>query len=171
MSRGAADETAPALPGEPLEKHARNALLSGAVLLVLGIAAVGVGYPTEGALPVVVGLALTVFAIHSYGRLGPEDLPSEEEDGATRALASTRIARGALAIAVAGAVTWGTYAAHDGGERLLLFAVAGAWGISQVIQGRKLNQEGRRPPPPRAAAPRAKAKVEKRRRLDKSPPP
>lgn len=170
MSRGAADETAPALPGTLLEKHARNALLSGAVLLVLGIAAVGVGYPTEGGLPVVVGLALTIFAIHGYGRLGPEDLPSEEED-ATRALAGARISRGALAIAVAGAVTSGTYAAHDGGERLLLFAVAGAWGISQVIQGRKLNQDARRGPPPRAAAPRAKAKVEKRRRLDKSPPP
>jgi hypothetical protein len=100
----------PALDVPPQEDRARRALGWGAAILMLGLALVGVGQADAGTLPVLLGLAATIGAIHVYGRLGPPE-------------------------------TFG----HDGGD----------------------------PQTPGAApeARRRKAKVEKRRRMDKSPPP
>lgn len=57
----------------PLEKAPRRALLWGAGLLVLGLATVGVGREDEGAVLTLVGLVVTLFGIHKFGRLGPDD--------------------------------------------------------------------------------------------------
>ena len=148
-----------------LEQNARSALLGGAVLLIAGIAAVGVGYPTEGALPVVVGLALTILSIHFYGRLGPEEVAEGE---GTEALGRTLMWRGALVIGVSAAVTVGTYAASDAGERLFLLALPALWGAAEAWRGRNLLIQARRPPPKGG---KGQARVEKRRRLEKSAPP
>jgi hypothetical protein len=151
-----------------VEQNARSALLGGACTLVLGIGLVGVGATTLGALPVMVGLSLTVLSIHLYGRLGPDEPDStrgaegSESDLDERGeVAKSRILRGGLTLFVSVAVTSGSYAATDVGERVFVMAVPLVWGLAELVGGRNML----------AAVKRAQAKVEKRRRMDKSPAP
>ena len=120
----------PALDVPPQEDRARRALGWGAAILMLGLALVGVGQADAGTLPVLLGLAATIGAIHVYGRLGPPE-------------------------------TFG----HDGGDP----QTPGHDGGDPQTPG----HDGGDPQTPGAApeARRRKAKVEKRRRMDKSPPP
>jgi hypothetical protein len=191
MSSGRA-AGAPSIGSVGIEGNAKSALLAGAVLLALGLAAVGVGYPTEGALAVILGLGLTILAIHFYGRLGPDEEPvtkgpvtpgqpapnGDPADLETRrVLARSRLWRGGLTLAVSAAVTAGTYTVADAGERLLILAVPALWGAAQVFRGWKGSRSGQAPRPRAAKGPGAqapakpKARVEKRRRMDKSPAP
>jgi hypothetical protein len=64
----------------PIEQTPRRALLWGAGLLVLGLAAVGVGQADEGAPLALAGLLITIYGIHRFGRLGPEDPATERYD-------------------------------------------------------------------------------------------
>jgi len=144
-----------------VEQNARSALFGGACALALGLALVGVGATTLGALPVMVGLALTILSIHLYGRLGPDDEATTEDTDERREVAKGRILRGGLTLIVTVAVAFGTYAATDAGERVLVMAVPVIWGLAEIAGGRSLLAESKR----------RKAKVEKRRRMDKSPAP
>src|SRR5689334_20901041 len=65
--------TPPAPPAVSLEESARRTLAWGAGSLILGLAVVGAGSDDLGMLPVLAGLFLTIYGIHKYGRLGPED--------------------------------------------------------------------------------------------------
>jgi hypothetical protein len=148
-----------------VEQNARSALLGGACVLALGLGLVGVGATTLGALPVMVGLGLTILAIHLYGRLGPDDagsaMDAESDLDERREVARSRILRGGLTLIVSVAVAFGTYAATDAGERVLVMAAPVLWGVAEVVGGRNMLAARKRP----------KAKVEKRRRMDKSPAP
>jgi hypothetical protein len=155
--------------GSDVENNARSALLGSALVLVVGLLMVGVGRPTEGALAVVVGLGLTILSIHFYGRLGPDEAASEDRAAVLRDLGRARIWRGGLVIAVGAAATWGAPAGVDGTERTLLLAVAVVWGLVQIHRGRRMLAADASAPP--AAPRRRKPKVEKRRRMDKSPAP
>jgi hypothetical protein len=150
------------------EQNARKALLSSAILLVVGLALVGVGEKSLGAFPVIVGLFLAIFAIHIYGRLGPEEAVERAAvEGAAdpdelRTVAKSWIWQGGLAILAGVLVTAGSYsAAEASGGWYVVASGPVLWGTRQIFRGW-------------TAIPRAKktkAKVEKRRRMDKSPPP
>jgi hypothetical protein len=157
-------------PGE-VEENARVALLGSALVLVIGVLVVGVGHPNEGGLAVVVGLALTILSIHLYGRLGPDEGAGEERATTLRDLGRARIWRGVVAIVASAAATWGAPAGGDGTERTLLLAIAAVWGLVQIQRGRRLVAAGTVAPPAPPAPRHRTAKVEKRRRMDKSPPP
>lgn len=51
----------------------RQFLLAGAVAAALGIALAGIGRQTLGPLASLVGLALLIGGLHTYGRAGPEN--------------------------------------------------------------------------------------------------
>lgn len=51
----------------------RRFLLAGAIAAVLGIALAGIGRQTLGSLASVVGMALLIGGLHTYGRAGPEE--------------------------------------------------------------------------------------------------
>lgn len=57
------------------EKQARRALQTGAGLILLGIALVGTGPSEVGGVLVVLALIVLLYAIHSFGRLGPDERP------------------------------------------------------------------------------------------------
>ncbi|AUX45400.1 hypothetical protein SOCE26_068910 [Sorangium cellulosum] len=60
------------------ERLARRALGGGGLLLVAGLALVGVGPSDAGMALTVIALAALLYGIHSFGRLGPErDGPGE----------------------------------------------------------------------------------------------
>lgn len=50
----------------------RKFLLVGALFASLGIALAGVGRQTLGSLTSIVGMALLIGGLHTYGRAGPE---------------------------------------------------------------------------------------------------
>jgi hypothetical protein len=54
------------------ERRARRALGGGGLLLLTGLALVGVGPSDAGMGLTVLALALLIYGIHSFGRLGPE---------------------------------------------------------------------------------------------------
>ncbi|MGK3960573.1 hypothetical protein WMF38_46890 [Sorangium sp. So ce118] len=54
------------------EGRARGALGGGGLLLVAGLALVGVGPSDAGMALTLLALALLIYGIHSFGRLGPE---------------------------------------------------------------------------------------------------
>lgn len=54
------------------EGRARRALGGGGLLLVAGLALVGVGPSDAGMALTVLALLVLVYGIHSFGRLGPE---------------------------------------------------------------------------------------------------
>ncbi|WP_437574152.1 hypothetical protein [Sorangium sp. So ce887] len=60
--------------GQPTatEDRARRALGGGGLLLVAGLALVGVGPSDAGMALTVLALVVLVYGIHSFGRLGPE---------------------------------------------------------------------------------------------------
>ncbi|XXX73402.1 hypothetical protein WMF30_37755 [Sorangium sp. So ce134] len=54
------------------EGRARRALGGGGTLLLAGLALVGVGPSDAGMALTLIALAVLVYGIHSFGRLGPE---------------------------------------------------------------------------------------------------
>src|SRR5712672_374280 len=78
-----------------IDQGPRRALGWGAALLVLGLAMVGVGAGDEGAVVVLAGLALMVFGIHTFGRLGFDD-PTEPVPAVDRALANQMMWSGGI---------------------------------------------------------------------------
>jgi hypothetical protein len=150
----------------PAEHSARTTLLWGALILAAGLALVGVGSAEVGAIPVMAGLFLTIFGIHTYGRLGPEDgADTGEIDERARAAAHGAIWQGGLTVLGGLVVTLSTYYAAEsrGGAYVVawgaMLAGAGrAWMGVHALRGRK----------PKA---KARGRVEKKRRMDKSPAP
>lgn len=57
----------------PKERMARKALLVGSALLLVGVGLVGVGPSDAGGVLVVVALLATIYGVHSFGRLGPDE--------------------------------------------------------------------------------------------------
>ena len=53
-------------------RRARGALAIGGILLLLGLALVGIGPSDVGAAVALAALLITVYGIHTFGRLGPE---------------------------------------------------------------------------------------------------
>src|SRR5579871_5059981 len=90
----------------PAEQGARTSISWGAGVLVLGLALVGVGGEQVGAVAVLAGLLLTIYSIHTYGRLGPDegDAPAGRSASPdTREAAWRNVWRGGL-VALAGVV-------------------------------------------------------------------
>ncbi len=166
-------DTSPVAGPSSAERSAKTTLLWGAMILASGIALVGVGSDEVGAIPVLAGLFLIILGIHTYGRLGPEDGEGGTEiDERARAAAGAAIWQGGLTSLAGLAVTLSTYygAKSGGGSYVVawgaMFVGAGrAWMGVQALRGAKpMAQAGKR-------SRRPQAKVEKRRRMDKSPPP
>jgi len=164
----------PALPYEsgpsPAERSARTTLLWGAVVLASGIALVGVGSEDVGAVPVLAGLFLTILGIHTYGRLGPED--GAEPEGGVDPEARGALLQGGLTALAGVAVLLSTYygAKADSGTYAVaagavLAGAARTWmGVHALGEAARRAQAAKR-------SRRPQAKVEKRRRMDKSPAP
>ena len=154
----------------PLEQRPRRALLWGGGLLALGLAAVGVGQPDEGAVLALAGLLVTIYGIHCFGRLGPDDpreLAAPDSDRRGRAAPLDTMWTGALALVAGLVVVVGSYfepRSVGGGGGIGRFLVAyGAvlGGAARMALGYlELRKVQRR-----------QAKVEKKRRLDKSRAP
>jgi hypothetical protein len=162
--------SAAALPGPALlaERTPRRALGWGAGLLVLGLGIVGVGGSDEGAPVALAGLLVTIYAIHRLGRLGPDD-PAPGDAGEGPPAAVDAIWTGGLAAFAGLAVlVGGLFAEAPGGGRPLLAYVTLLGGAVRVLQGVQARARARQEA---ARAASRKAKVEKRRRLDKSPAP
>jgi hypothetical protein len=58
--------------GRELEERARRALGGGGLLLVAGLALVGVGPSDAGMALTLLALLVLIYGIHSFGRLGTE---------------------------------------------------------------------------------------------------
>ena len=56
-----------------VERRARRALFGGALLLMAGLAVVGIGDSDAGAGMTLVALVVVIYGIHTFGRLGPDD--------------------------------------------------------------------------------------------------
>jgi hypothetical protein len=145
-----------------LEQGPRSALLVwGGAFLILGIGMVGVGAAAVGSPLVLAGLLNVVYGIHTYGRLGPED-ETPDAEGVARATRSTTAWTGGLT-ALAGVLvavdhfTTGARATSDAAAGTLVAYGLVVLGFARVIQAQR--------------KPKVKAKVEKRRRMDKSPAP
>jgi hypothetical protein len=147
-----------------VEQGPRSALLIwGGGLLILGIGLVGVGQSAVGAAPLLAGLFNIVYGIHTYGRLGPEDDSSDAEgmhsSGMARAAATSMGWTGGLTALAAALVAVDHYLTPGAQGAADIVATYGlvALGVARLLRA------GRRP--------KVKAKVEKRRRMDKSPAP
>ena len=144
-----------------LERGPRSTLLVwGGGFLVFGIALVGVGEAAVGAPFLLAGLLNTVYGIHTYGRLGPED-ETPDAEGVARATRSTTAWTGGLT-ALAGVLV---AVDHFTTARISTDAAAGtlvAYGLVVLGFARVMRAQRK---------PKVKAKVEKRRRMDKSPAP
>ena len=143
-----------------VEQGPRSALLLwGGGLLILGIGLVGVGEASVGAAPLLAGLFNIVYGIHTYGRLGPEDDDSRDAEGTARAAATSMGWTGGLTALAAALVAVDHYLTPGAQGAADIVATYGlvALGVSRLLRA------GRRP--------KMKAKVEKRRRMDKSPAP
>jgi len=115
---------------DAIEQSTRRTLARGGGLLVLGLAVVGVGAPAEGGPIALAGLLGTIYAIHRFGRLGPDDaLPEVPAASYTSHAAIDAMWLGGLALlagvsfVAGGSDGPGAYAALIGG------GVAFAWGF------------------------------------------
>jgi hypothetical protein len=144
-----------------VEQGPRSALLVwGGGMLVAGISLVGAGAGAEGAPVVLAGLLNTIYGIHTFGRLGPEDLDPEGDGDRDRA-------RTALWTGVLTALAGGLVAVdHAMGTRGVGWWIVTTYGL--VVLGLLRADQGRRA---LTAERSPKRRVEKRRRLDKSPAP
>jgi hypothetical protein len=86
----------------------RRDLVSGAGLLILGLATVGTGASEAGAVIALIGALLTIWSIHRFGRLGPDDVEEADVDRA-HAAAERKIANGAITLLVGATVAAATY--------------------------------------------------------------
>lgn len=152
-----------------IEKGPRHALGLGSALLFVGLGMTGIGALDTGAVVTLGGLLLTIFGIHTFGRLGTEgDDEGDEADlqavKAAHKMADVRVWEGALlaltGIAASAGTLWFPKAPSGTGryEMAVAFVAAGA---IQALRGFRARGEVRR----------HQAKVEKRRHLDKSPRP
>jgi hypothetical protein len=111
--------------GEAMEQSTRRALRWGGGLLVLGLGAVGVGAPAQGGPVALAGLLATIYAIHRFGRLGPDDGAALDPTGYAATdvmwLGGLALVAG-VAFVVGGGDGPGAYAVLAGG------AAAFAWG-------------------------------------------
>lgn len=63
----------------PAARRARGALGIGGVLLLCGLAMVGIGPSDMGMGVTLAGLVVTIFGIHTFGRLGPDAAPGAQD--------------------------------------------------------------------------------------------
>jgi hypothetical protein len=111
------------------EKGPRRILMAGATLLIAGLALVGTRWAGPGSAVTLVGLAVTIYAIHAFGRLGPEE-PAGSGAEVERAAAKQRLVSGILIVIVAltVAIAASMSLAPDGSRDVALLALlAGAF--------------------------------------------
>jgi hypothetical protein len=167
-----------------IEASPRRTLQWGGGLLVVGLAAVGVGAADEGSALALGGLLLTIYGIHRYGRLGPDEPEPEAKAALDRAAAINAMWAGGLVVIAGLAVTLGSYlftpgasgsstrfllaygAILGGGARL--FTGYTAWAAAQAKLAKAARAEKDRPstPPEAAAEPRPKRRRRKRKAED-----
>jgi hypothetical protein len=153
-----------------VEQGPRSALLLwGGGLLVLGISLVGVGAAAVGAAPLLAGLFNIVYGIHTYGRLGAEEETPDGEDAARAARSSMAWTGGLTALAgvLVAADHFESTTAQGAADIVATYGLV-ALGLSRLFRAQ--SPGGLRPRGP-VRRPKVKAKVEKRRRMDKSPAP
>ena len=158
-----------------LEAIPRRALGWGGGMLILGLGAVGVGASGEGAVLALAGLFLTIFGIHSFGRLGPEDLHAPEGDWqavVSRAEAVNALWTGGGVLVMGLAVTLGTHVLGGTGRFILAYgAILG--GLGQMVRGYRQLQSAARPARsrvPAATQDEDEAPAPKRRKRKRRPP-
>jgi hypothetical protein len=166
---GAASATA---ASRDIEEGPRSALLVwGGGMLIAGLSLVGAGAGAEGAPLALAGLLNTIYGIHTFGRLGPEDLgaPGESSGESSASARATSMIWTGVLTALAGGILAVDHALGKGGVGPWVVTTYGLvlLGLARVRQGRRALAGGAKPDNAR----RAKARVEKRRRLDKSPAP
>lgn len=154
-----ASTTSPLIGDEVPARAPRRALMAGGGSLILGLAMVGVGNAEEGSAVALAGLLLTIYGIHAFGRLGPDDDarpvdPRDPPPAIRRAEAHAAMWSGGL-VAVAGlAVKIGT-----GSHGAILAAYAAiVVGAVRFLGGYTALRRADVPPKPRAAAPRPRRK-------------
>ena len=165
--------------GPAIERGAREALLLwGGGMLTAGLSLVGVGAGAEGASLALAGLFNVIYGIHTFGRLGPVGVPEEEDDdAAARATRSSMAWTGGLTALAGVLVALDHHVGWVSGHPTFRSEV-GTWavtayglvtlGLSRVARARQPQGAPGRAKP---RVPPGKGKVEKRRRMDKSPPP
>ncbi|MFT3771192.1 MAG: hypothetical protein QM820_37735 [Minicystis sp.] len=160
-----------------LEAIPRRTLAWGGGLLVLGLGAVGVGAADEGAVLALTGLWVTIYGIHSFGRLGPEEAEDEGRVGAAidRARATGELWTGGGLLAMGLAVSLGTYLLGGTGRFWLAYgAILG--GLVRMVRGYgdlgKAQRQAARPAVDEAPAdgeqPRARRRRGRRRSEDRA---
>ncbi len=173
------------LPIPPAETSPRRSLRWGGGVLVVGLGLVGVGAADEGAVFALLGLLLTIYGIHTYGRLGPED--DERPEAERRADAKRRAStdafwHGLLAIVAGIAIVLGNQFSSTPEDPsrhpiALLVVVAGLIRAAQGWSGlraRPAETDETAPSSPPGGEAEGESKpgrVARRRRLDKHPAP
>jgi hypothetical protein len=109
-----------------MERSTRRALGLGGVLLVVGLAAVGAGAPSEGGPLALAGLLATIYGIHRFGRLGPDEI--DAGSSADRYAATDAMWVGALAIIAGLSFVIGGGGGNGAYAVLFAGAIAFAWG-------------------------------------------
>lgn len=155
------------------ETNARGTLTGGIACLALGIALVGVGADHEGAVLVLAGMALTIFGLHSFGRLGPLR-PLDADDAEPDGVLGDRpqnVGRGVVLAAAGGAVLVGG-APSDLGQVLACVAIlAGGALLWRGARGRRASAGGPGDDGTTRGGAAPKRRIEKKRRMEKSAAP
>lgn len=155
----------------PVEKGARNALLVwGAGMLVAGLGLVGIGKGWEGAPLALAGLFNTIYGIHTYGRLGPDD-EQADADAEARAGRSSAVWTGALTALAGLLVVADHYLGFSGTQQAGGTWAVSAYGLAVIGLARAVRAARAGGAPASKAKAKRKRKVENRARMDKSRAP
>jgi hypothetical protein len=179
MGPQAAPNPAPPAASPSIEDGARSSLLGwGAGMLVIGLGLVGVGAGPEGAPIALAGLLNTIYGIHTFGRLGPDDEDVDAETAARARKESATWTGGLTALAgVLVAIDHHFGVSHVFGTPSTTWAYP-TYGLIALGVARVIRAQAKKPAEkPAEKAPFAKerrpkrARVEKKPRMDKSRAP
>lgn len=149
---------------EAPERSTRRVLAAGGSLLVLGLAIVGVGGAADGGPIALAGLLATIYGIHRFGRLGPDDDASHETAAAR--LRTDAVWFGVLTLIAAVSFLAGAGSGQRGGAYLTLTAgaLALAWGARRGPTAKKIANKDAEDKAPAPEAPAGDAPAPRRRR-------
>jgi hypothetical protein len=109
------------------ERAPRQALQLGGGLLIVGLAIVGTGLGGMGAVIALVGLAAIIYGIHTFGRLGGEDLTPTSPEAVARSSSAVRLVLGVVIASLGLVLTVAAYRglAPDGSIETAVIAFVG----------------------------------------------